>query len=225
VSPIPSASRIDSPDDALGAHARFGQAEVQRIVASRGEETIHLHQIRNARDFRRDDDLIVAQADFFGQFGRAQGAGEHGFDVHVLRVEALGAMRVLVHHLRQQILIERTPIHADADRLVVVDRDLDDRSKILISALAADIAGIDPVFGQCSRAFGILRQQQMAVVMEVADDGDDHAGVDDPPRDVGNRRRGAFVVDGHANELRAGTRERHDLRRGACGVGRVGVRH
>ena len=39
VSPIPSLSRIDSPavrrDDALVAHARLGQAEVERVVGAR----------------------------------------------------------------------------------------------------------------------------------------------------------------------------------------------
>ena len=52
VSPIPSASRIESAggagDHALHAHPRLGEPEVQRIVAARGEPPIDLDEILHA---------------------------------------------------------------------------------------------------------------------------------------------------------------------------------
>ena len=49
--------------------------------------------------------------------------------------------------MRQQFLIERTPIGADAHRLVVTDRGLDDGAELpVLLFLEADIAGIDTIF-------------------------------------------------------------------------------
>ena len=62
------------------------------------------------------------------------------------------AVAFRVHHLGEERLIQRTPIDADAHGLVVGDRHIDDRAEVLIVALAADIAGIDPVLGEGARA-------------------------------------------------------------------------
>ena len=78
--------------------------------------------------------------------------------------------RVGVHHLGEQALVERAPVDADPHRLVVGQRDLDDRAEVLVGALAADVAGIDPVLGQRPGAVGIAGEEQVAVVVEVADD-------------------------------------------------------
>ena len=50
-------------------------------------------------------------------------------------------------------------------------RDLADRRELLVAPLAgADVAGIDPVLVERARAVGKLRQQEVAVVVEVADE-------------------------------------------------------
>jgi hypothetical protein len=86
------------------------------------------------------------------------------------------AARVLVHHAREQRLVERAPVHADAHRLAVLDGHFDHGAEIVVVLLAdVDVAGIDAVLGQRARALGILLQQDVAVVMEVADDGHAHA--------------------------------------------------
>ena len=83
---------------------------------------------------------------------------------------------VLVHHAREQRAVERAPVHADAHRLAVFDGGFDHGAEIVVVLFAdVDVAGIDAVFGQRARACGILLQQQMAVVVEVADDGHAHA--------------------------------------------------
>ena len=160
VSPMPSREQNREAgragDDALRAHPGLGESEVQRVVAARGEPAIDVDEILHAGDLRRNDDLVVPKPDLLGELRGAKRAGEHRLDVDVLRVERLGAARVLVHHLREQILVERAPVHADAHRLVVVDGDLDDRAKILVAALAADVARIDAVLRQRARAVRVL---------------------------------------------------------------------
>ena len=135
------------------------------------------------------------------------------------------ARGVVVHHLREEILIERAPVHADAHRLVVLDGDLDDGAKVLIAPLAADVAGVDAILGERAGAVRILREQQMPVVVKVADDRDVHALVCEARDDLRDGRRRLVVVHRDAHELRAGCGERGDLGRGAGGVGGVGVRH
>ena len=67
-------------------------------------------------------------------------------------------------------LVERAPVDADAHRLVVVDRDPDDRREVLVVALGADVARVDPVLGERRGHLRVLDQQLVAVVVEVADD-------------------------------------------------------
>ena len=61
--------------------------------------------------------------------------------------------------------------------------------------------------------------------MEVADDGDGDAALVEAFDDGGNGGGGVFVVDGDADDLRAGEGERGHLVDGALDIGGVGVGH
>ena len=152
VSPIPSSSRIARPaveaDDPLVAEPRLGQAEMQRVVGSRGEQPVDVDEVAHLRDLRADDDPVVAQAGLLGQLRRAHRRLDHRLDHHVAGVARLGGRRVLVHQLGQEGLVERAPVDADPDGLAVVDRDPDDRREVLVVALRPDIARVDPVLGE-----------------------------------------------------------------------------
>ncbi len=64
-----------------------------------------------------------------------------------------GASRVFIHQSREQRLIERTPIDADAHRLVILDGDFDHAPEVVIVMSArADVTRIDPVLGERLRA-------------------------------------------------------------------------
>jgi hypothetical protein len=54
-------------DDAFRTQTGFSEAEVERVVTTRGEPPIHLHQVLNAGDFRGDDDPIVAETYVLGK--------------------------------------------------------------------------------------------------------------------------------------------------------------
>ena len=99
------------------------------------------------------------------------------------------AVGVLLHLRDDELLVERAAVDADAHRLVVIARDAADRRELLVAALAgADVAGIDAVLVERRRAVGVARQQQVAVVVEVADERRRDAGVEHPLLDLGHGR-------------------------------------
>jgi len=109
-------------------------------------------------------------------------------------------------------LIERAAVDADADRFAVVHGYFADGGELFIAALAcADIAGIDAVFVECFSAIGIFGEENVAVVMEVADDGDVTAGGEKAVFDFGNGGCGFGDIDSPANDFRAGFGEFESL--------------
>src|SRR5450759_4314044 len=106
---------------------------MQRVIASDRELAIDLQEIPNARYLRRNDDAVMTESHLFGDERRAQGTLNHRLDVDFLRSARFGAARVVVHQCREEILVERAPVHTDSDGFVVVERYLDDRSKIFVT--------------------------------------------------------------------------------------------
>ena len=87
------------------------------------------------------------------EFDRARGGIQRGTDQrfaqHAAGFPGFGALRVLVHQRGGQRLVERAPVDADAHRLVVLDRELDQLRELGVALAAeADIAGIDAVLRQ-----------------------------------------------------------------------------
>ncbi len=133
---------------------------------------------------------------------------------------------VLLHLRHDELLVEGAAVDADAHGRAVVDRDLADRRELLVTPRAgADVAGVDPVLVERGRAVGIAREQQMAVVVEVADERRRAAGVEHALLDLGHCGRGLGHVDGDPHHLRARLPQLDDLLRGALRVSRVGHRH
>ena len=213
-------------DDALRSEAGFGQAEVQRVVALGGQHAIDHDQILHAADLGAEDDFVAAEAVAFGGLRGQEGADDDGVQRDFHGVQRFGQARVFVHHAREQGLIERAPVDADAHRAVVFDGGFDHDAEIVVVLLAdVDVAGIDAVFGQGARAVGIFLQQQVAVVMEVADDGHADAELVERVDDFRDGLGGGFGVDGDAHQFGAGVRQRHHLIDGGGGVGGVGIGH
>ncbi len=137
-----------------------------------------------------------------------------------------GEQRVFVHQLGQQFLIERTPIGADPHRLVVLVRDLDDVGELGVAlVLEADIAGIDAVFVERLGAGRIIRQQLVADIVEIADQGRGDAALAQAVADMRHGGGGFFAIDRDAHQFGAGARQRGDLGDRALDIGGVGVGH
>ena len=137
-----------------------------------------------------------------------------------------GRSDVLVHQLGEQFLIERTPVGADADRLVVLVGDLDDVGELRVAlVLEADIAGIDAVFVERLGAGRIVGEQLVADVMEIADQGRGDAALAQAVADMRYGGGGFLAVDRDAHQFGAGARQRRDLGDSAVDIGGIGVGH
>ena len=137
-----------------------------------------------------------------------------------------GLERVLVHQMGQKLLVERSPIGADAHRLAVADGDLDDLAELEIALiLEADVAGIDAVLVERLGAGRMIGEKLVADVVEIADQRRRHAHRHEPVADMRDGGRGLVAVDGNANQFGARAGERGDLARGRLDVGGVGVGH
>ena len=100
------------------------------------------------------------------------------------------ATRVLVHQMRQELLVEGAPVGADAHRLAVADGGLDDGAKLaVLLVLEADIAGIDAVFVEGFGAGRVLGEELVADIVEVADERRGDAEPVEPRRGYAGRRR------------------------------------
>ena len=136
------------------------------------------------------------------------------------------AIGVLLHLRHHQLLVEGAAVDADAHRLAVVDRDLADGGELLVAPLAgADVAGIDAVLVERRRAVGKARQQEVTVVVEVADQRRGAAGIEHALLDLGHRRGRFGKVHGDAHHLRPRLPQLDALLRGPLRIRRVGHRH
>ena len=199
---------------------------MKRIVGARRDHAIDRDEVLHRRDLGRQDDAVAGKPDLLGARRRQQRRLDHRLAHHRAGVDRRGARGVLVHQMGQQFLVERAPVGADPHRLAMPDRHFDDLRELPVAlVLEADIAGIDPVFVERLGAGGMLGEQFVADIVEVADQRDRHAHPREPVADMRHGGGGLVAVDRDAHEFGAGAGERGDLARGALDVGGVGVGH
>ena len=118
------------------------------------------------------------------------------------------------------------PIDANAHRLAVFQRNVDDLRELRVTlGLETDIARVDAVFFQRCRAVRIVGQQLVADIVKVADQ---RHGDPDALQTVANARhlgRGFRPVDCNANDFRSGTRQGGNLGNRCIRIRCVGVGH
>ena len=187
---------------ALGAHARFGQAQVQGVVAAARQFAVHRNQVLHAADFARQQNVLALQAQLLGALGGGDGGGDERLVHHLARVPGRGALGVGVHQLRQQLLVKAAPVHANAHGLVVARSDLNHLRELAVFFLAlADVARVDAVLGERLGTGGKVTQQAVAVVVKVAHQGHGDAHAVKLLTDVGHGLCGLGGVDGDAYQL------------------------
>ena len=134
--------------------------------------------------------------------------------------------RVVVHKGSQQLLIERAPIGADPHRLAVLDSRLDDEAELLVPLVPkTDIAGVYSIFVERLGAGGMIVEQLMADIMEIADQRDVAAHFRKTVANMRHGRGGLIAVDGDPHEFGARIGERRDLGRRPFDIGRIRVGH
>ena len=123
-------------------------------------------------------------------------------------------------------MIERAAVDADADGLAVVDRDLADGGELFVAALArANIARVDAVFVKLPGAFPVFRQQDVAVVVKIADDGRAATDVEQALLDFRNGRCSFGDVHGPTHNFGTGLGQFYGLLERGFDVGGVRVGH
>ena len=169
-----------------------------------------------------------AQPHLLRERGGAQRALDHRLAQHLLRVlpPGRGQRRVGVHHLREQRLVERAPVHADAHRLPVRIACSTMVVKLASRCLVPTLPGLIRYLASASRALRVAGEEQVPVVVEVAHDRHGHAARARAPR----RCRGtAFAASSLFTVTRTsslpGAPERRHLPDRGLHVGGVGVGH
>jgi hypothetical protein len=150
-------------------------------------------------------------------------AQHHALVDDLLRRPAEIAVGVLLHFRDDQLLVEGAAVHPDAHRFAFVDRDpADGRELFVAPPPGADVARVDPVLVEGRGAGRVPCEQEVAVVVEIADQRRRHPGVEHALPDLRDRRRSLGQIHGHPDHLRAGLGELDALlcrRRRIRGVG------
>ena len=230
VSPKPflqqDAERGGRGDDALRAHAGFGQAQMERVIGTLAQHAVDRDQVLDRRDLGREDDAVALEADLLRPRRRQERRPDHRLARDCAGLEGLRARGVFVHERGQELLVERAPVGADAHRLAVADRDLDDLAELQVAlVLEADIAWIDAIFVERLGAGRMIGEQLVADIVEVADQGRAHAALQQRVADMGHRGGGLVAVDRDPHHFGAGPPKRRDLAGGRLDVGGVGIGH
>ena len=138
----------------------------------RTEEVRVAQQILHPADLGAENNLVGPHPVLLRDRGRLQCAHHHRFHHHVARLFRLIQTRILVHHLRQQRLVQRPPVHSNPHRLLVLHRNFNHRPKVVIVLPPnTHVPRINPVLCQRPRTSRILLEQQMPVVVKIADHG------------------------------------------------------
>ena len=220
------AERCAGRDDTLAADAGLGQAQVQGEIAARGQVAIDRDQFLHAADLGAEHDTLRRQTEVHGTMRGIQRGADQRLTHDSSRIPGFGAQGVLVHQLRGQRLVQRAPVGADAHRLRILDRELDQLRELGVALLAeADVARVDPVLAQRLGARGLVGQQGVSVVVEVADDRNRDPHHRQLVDDARHRGGGLGIVHGHPHQFRAGPPQFGDLPGGRGHVGGVGIGH
>ena len=199
---------------------------MKRLIGGAGQLAVDRDEIARSRGLARDDDLVLPQSALEGERRRFDRREHHALVEDLFRGETEIAVGVLLHPHHDQLLIERAAVDADAHRLAVVDRDFADRRELLVAPFpGADVARIDAVLVERGRALGIPGQEQVAVVVEVADERRLASGVEHPPLDLGHRGGGLGEIDRDPHHVGSGFGKLDALLSRGSRVGGIGHRH
>ncbi|MCY1289089.1 hypothetical protein D9M70_381660 [compost metagenome] len=183
-------------------------------------------QVLHAGDLGRQDDAVARQADLFGEIRRQERRLHDGLARHLLGRQRKAVRLVLVHQPRQQFLVERAPVDADAHRLVVADRHFDDLGELLVLlVLEADIARVDAILGERFGAGRMIGEQLVADIVEVADERHVQTEALEPLADLRHGGGTLVAVDGDAHQFRAGLVKGGNLRHRSVDISCIGVGH
>ena len=198
---------------------------MEGIVAQGGHLPVHGHQLLHVGDLAREDDPVVGEPRLLCQGCGAHGALHHGVPEYGPGGLGIRAPGVLVHEVRQETLVQGTPVDPDPHRLAVVHGHPHDGLEVLVPPGGAHVAGVDAVLGEGPGSLGIPGEEDVTVVVEVPDNGCVDSFVGQAGHDLRDRLRRFLVIHGDPDQLAPGQGQGLDLVYGCDNVGCVGVGH
>ena len=213
-------------DRSLGTHTRFGQAQVQSIVATACQLAVNRNQILHSADFARQDDLVAVHPHGLRTTRRFNGRCDEGLVHDLTSLPGGTATAVRIHQLGQQFLVETAPVDTNAHSLVPSHGRFDHLAKLLVALVPlAHIARVDPILGQGLGTVGKLGEQAVAVVVEITNQRNTFTHAVELFADVRHRRGRLGGIDRDADKLRTRLGEFLDLNRRSDGIDGIGVGH
>ena len=180
---------------------------MQRVITPRGKIAVDSNQVLNTAHLAGQHDFIGAQSELLCELCAFERRRYQRFTCDDRGVFRLRAPRIVVHHARDQLRVETSPVDADAYRFAKTAGELNHRCELLIAlGTAADIARVNTQFRQrlCTRR--MLGEQPMTVEMKITDNRNLNALCRQPVANMGHRRRCFGCIDRNAYQLRAGAR-------------------
>gem|GEM_PF-6715667 len=199
---------------------------MQRMIGTLRQHRIDSDQILHLTDLGRQNDLVASKANLFRKIGGNQGRLHDGLAHDFLRAQWCACILIAVHQRGQKLLIERTPVHADTDRLVVTDRHFDDIGELLVLlVLETDIARIDAIFRKRFRAGRMICEQLVADIMKVADQRHVMSQTLQPFTNFRHGSSGFIAIHRNAHNLGPCAVQGCDLRDGGIHIRRIRIGH
>ena len=125
-----------------------------------------------------------------------------------------------------QFLVQAAPVHADADRLVILDSLFNQDRKLAVAFPAeSHVARINAVLGQGLGAVGVFRQQLVAVIVEIADQGHVATQHVQPLPDTHHLARRILVIHRDTHQFRPGRSQLLHLLHRRNHVSSIRIRH
>ena len=199
---------------------------MQRLRGLAGKVPVDGNQVVRPRHFAGNDDLVGPETGLEREFRRLERGHHHALVDDLLGGETEVPVGVLLHLAHDEVLVERPAIDADAHRLPVADRGPADRRELLVTPLAGpDVPWVDPVLVESLGALRVLRQEDVAVVMEIADERGRASREQEPALQGRHGLRRFRQVHRHAKQLGSGLPQFQALLQGRVDIRRVGVAH
>ena len=120
-------------DDALGAHARLGQPEMQRVVAALAQAAVDRNEVLHLAHLAGDDDLFGGESPFLRLPGGTRVGTDHRFAHDLRGFERRGKAGIIVHHAGEELLVELPQFTPMPTGLVVGQGALDHRGELLVA--------------------------------------------------------------------------------------------
>lgn len=155
----------------LGSCACLSQPEMEWIETLRCDTLICSDHMLECGHLHWDDNLLWSKSPFDGFLRREYPRFDHRINIDIFSWFRMDECRICLHIKIEEFLIERTTIHSDSDRLIVLYSSTDNLVIVIImTAPLSDISRIHTVFCYGTSHIRIFLEEDMPIVVKISDD-------------------------------------------------------